>query len=238
MRFLSVADAARAVEFYRDVLGFAVRDVRDDYGMHAAVELVYGAARIQLTTHNGSDTAQRSRKILFFETDDLAAMREAVVARGGKPSEPEKVNWIKMQMFEVRDPDGHTLWFGQSFDEPEGPRPRRMMRTIMPELPLDNVPSGVAYYRDVLGFKVNYAQHDIGVMDRDEVRLLLIARTERHTGIASAYVYVEDVNALHAEFVAKGANVQGDPVSQPWGLREFPVFDLEGNQITFGQPFE
>ena len=30
----------------------------------------------------------------------------------------------------------------------------------MPEFPLDDVPAGVAYYRDVLGFEVNYQQHD------------------------------------------------------------------------------
>jgi uncharacterized glyoxalase superfamily protein PhnB len=113
-----------------------------------------------------------------------------------------------------------------------------MLRSIMPELPLDDVPAGVAYYRDVLGFQVNYQQHDLGVMDRDAVRLLLIARTERHKGIASACVYVEDADALHAELRAKGANVQGEPVSHPWGLREFHVLDLESNRITFAQPFE
>jgi uncharacterized glyoxalase superfamily protein PhnB len=75
-------------------------------------------------------------------------------------------------------------------------------------------------------------------MDRDRVRLLLIARTDRHTGIGSAYVYVDDADALYADLRAKGADVQGEPVSQPWGLREFLVLDLEGNRITFGQPFE
>ena len=37
---------------------------------------------------------------------------------------------------------------------------------------------------------------------------------------------------------AKGANVRGEPVSHPWGLRDFRVIDLEGNEITFGQTFE
>jgi hypothetical protein len=37
---------------------------------------------------------------------------------------------------------------------------------------------------------------------------------------------------------AKGANLQGEPVSQPWGLREFSLLDIEGNRLTFGQPFE
>ncbi len=108
----------------------------------------------------------------------------------------------------------------------------------MPELPLDDVPAGVAHYRDVLGFRVNYQQHNIGVMDRDAVRLLLIARTERHRGIGSAYVYVESADALYAELRANGASVQGEPVSRPWGLREFEVLDPEGNRLTFGQPFE
>jgi len=113
-----------------------------------------------------------------------------------------------------------------------------MLRQIMPMLPLDDVPAGVVHYRDVLGFKVNYQQSDFGVMDRDDVRVLLIARTERHKGIGSAYVYVEDADALCAELRAKGANVRGDPVSKPWGLREFLVLDPAGNEITFGQPFE
>jgi hypothetical protein len=33
---------------------------------------------------------------------------------------------------------------------------KRMLDQIMPELPLTDVPAGVAYYRDVLGFSVNY----------------------------------------------------------------------------------
>ena len=113
-----------------------------------------------------------------------------------------------------------------------------MLQKIMPEFPCDDVEAAVAHYRDVLGFKVNYAQHDIGVMDRDRVRLLLIARTERHLGIGSCYIYVEDADRLHAELTASGALVIDAPVSRPWGLREFHVEDLEGNRITFGQPFE
>jgi uncharacterized glyoxalase superfamily protein PhnB len=119
-----------------------------------------------------------------------------------------------------------------------GSRPWGGLEKIMPELPLADVSAGVAYYRDVLGFSVNYQQHDIGVMDRDAVRLLLIARTDRHTGIGSCYVYVHDADALHAELVACGALVQGEPISRPWGLREFRVLDPEGNRLTFGQPFE
>lgn len=241
-RHLVVADVGRSVAFYRDVLGFDVQDAKDFYGTPASAEVVSGAARIALGTHHAAAADAGRRQILFFETDDVAALRTALNGRGAKPIELEKVNWIKMHMFEVRDPDGHTLWFGQSYHEDyiemHTPAGQGQLRQILPELPLTNVPAGVAYYRDVLGFKINYAQDDLGVMYRDEVTLLLIPKTERHQGIGSCYVYVRDADALHAELSAKGANVQGEPVSHPWGLRDFSVLDLEGNQITFGQTFE
>jgi predicted enzyme related to lactoylglutathione lyase len=115
---------------------------------------------------------------------------------------------------------------------------RQEFEKIMPELPLANVAAGVAHYRDVLGFSVNYEMEGFAVLDRDRVRILLITKTERHQGIGSCYVYVADADALHAECVAAGANVEAPPVSRPWGLREFRVFDPEGNILTFGQPFE
>ena len=242
-RHLSVADIDRSLTFYRDVLGFHVRRTTVGDGVPAAAEALSGPARIQFSTGDAAydstgDQRPRGSAILFFETDDVAALRDAVLARGGKPSELEKANWIKMRVFVVRDPDGHALWFAQSFQEPELARAEPMLRQILPELPLANIATGIAHYRDVLGFAINYAQDDLGVMYRDAVTLLLVPKTERHKGIGSCYVYVRDADALHAELRAKGANVQGEPLSHPWGLRDFSVLDLEGNQITFGQPFE
>jgi uncharacterized glyoxalase superfamily protein PhnB len=233
-RLLSVADVDRSIAFYRDVLGFHARE--------RAVES--GPARLGFVSGDDApdSTGQvrpRGAAILFFETDDVAGLRDLVIARGGTPSELEQVNWTKMRVFQIHDPDGHTLWFGQSFQEPEaGKDPRRQLQQMLPELPLSDVSAGVTYYQRVLGFRINYAQDDLGVMDRDDVTILLIARTDRHTGIGSCEAYVRDADALYAELVARGANVQGEPVSHPWGLRDFRVLDLEGNRITFAQPFE
>lgn len=242
-RHLSVADVARSVTFYRDVLGFEARDLPHGDGVPAVAEVVSGPARIQLGTQDDaadSTGAQRPRgaAILFFATDDVAATREAIRKRGGAPTELEKVNGITMRVFEIRDPDGHTLWFGQSFQQPDTPRDPGQLREALPMLPLSDVSAGVAYYQEVLGFRINYAQDDIGVMFRDDVTILLVQRTTAMTGIGAFEAYVRDADALHAELVARQARVQGEPVSRPWGLRDFTVLDLEGNRITFAQTFE
>lgn len=238
-RYLGTADMARAVAFWRDIAGFEVLGTTAD----GATELVSGEAYIRLDqTDPAADLSGTGRPpgaaVVYFQTNDVEAMHAAVRMRGGEPSELERVNWIKMRVFQVRDPDGHTLWFGQSYNVDFPPRPRGMIYKAMPDIPCDDVPGAVRHYRDVLGFTINYEQADLGVMDRDDVRVLLISRTPRHTGIGSAYFYVRDVDALFVEFLENGADVQGEPISHPWGLREITVLDSEGNRLVFGQTFE
>jgi catechol 2,3-dioxygenase-like lactoylglutathione lyase family enzyme len=243
MRFIAVASLNRSIEFYRDVLGFQVTTHEDE------AEAVLGPVRIRLGESGYSPgdmwfTAARpaGSGILFLQTDDVEATQAALRQRGGTPSDIEKVNWIKMRMLEIRDPDGNVVWFGQSYHIPDSPSRRKGqphgLRQALPELPFDNVPAAVAYYRDVLGFRINFQQDDLGVMDRDSITVLLISRTEQHRGIGSFGVYVEDADALYEELAAKGAEVEGPPVSYPWGLRSFRVLDLEGNRIMFCQTFE
>jgi len=235
-RVLGARDVDRAVAFWCDVLGFEVSGPTDD-----GVELRSGRARIQVGQLDvAPDLAKEGppgSAIVFFDTNDVEAMQALIRARGGQTTQLENVNWIKRRVFEVRDPDGHVIWFGQSYHQKSPDRPRRMISRIMPELPCDDVPAAVRHYHDVLGFSVNYEQDELGVMDRDEVRLLLIARTPLH-GIGSASFYVRDVDGLYNELVRSGADVQSEPVSQPWGLREFRVLDADRNRLTFAQTFE
>ena len=235
MRVIGVADAAQSTAFFTGILGF---EKRQD-----ATEVVSGPARIEFASHDFAPNDREHPRaagsaVLFFETDDIAAAHAAVRERGGHPSEIEKVNWIKMQMFAIRDPDGHTLWFGQSYDREQARDTHGLCEKAIPNLPVDDVPRASQYYQQVLGFKRNYEQADLAVLDRDDVTVVLFPRTERHKGIATAYIYVRDADALFAELRASGAKLQGEPVSHPWGLRDFQVLDLDGNEIRFGQPFE
>ena len=244
MRFLAVADVDRSARFYRDVLDF---DVREQNG---GMEATLGPVRIRFGKEGfepGDWTFETPRPpgsaILFLECEDVAAKRTALRVRGAVTSGLERVNWIKMQVFEVRDPDGNVLWFGQSYHKGQDSPSRRAeqsrgLRQALPELPFHDVAAAVVYYRDVLGFRINYQQHDLGVMDRDAITVLLIARTAQHQGIGSCEFYVSDADALYDELQGKGAGIQGPPVSRPWGLRDFRIIDLEGNRLTFAQTFE
>ena len=44
---------------------------------------------------------------------------------------------------------------------------------------------------------------------------------------------VDDVDALHAELIAKGVRIDTGPVDQTWGTREMYVRDVDGNCIRF-----
>ena len=237
MRFIGVADRERAITFYRDVLGFEIKQQDDG----TAVE--YGPVRIQFAEsdfepEDFDHPLPIGSAALFFETSDLEAMRNLICARGGNPGTIAKVNWIKFRMFEVRDPDGHKLWFGQTYNREDCAPKVGQLQQALPEMPFDNVAAAVAYYRDILGFGINYQQDDLGVMFRDKITILLISRTEKHKGIGSFEVYIENADALYEELRAKGANLLSKPTSRPWGLRDFAVEDLEGNHITFAQTFE
>src|SRR5262249_37796397 len=146
MRSVAVANINRSIAFYRDVLGFELK-VRAD-----GADATLGPAHIRLATEGiaaGGGASQTPRRpgsaVLFLQAGDVLATHSAISARGGSPSEIERVNWIKMQMFEIRDPDMNVLWFGQSFhkeqDSPSrrGTQPHGIWQAL-PELPFDNVP--------------------------------------------------------------------------------------------------
>jgi catechol 2,3-dioxygenase-like lactoylglutathione lyase family enzyme len=97
----------------------------------------------------------------------------------------------------------------------------------------------VGYYRDVLGFQVTfeYGQPTFYTcLCRDEVALHLIAsaQTKRLPGNGGISVFVRDVDAVYAELEARGAKLVGQPQNYDYGMRDFDVADLDGNQLTFG----
>jgi catechol 2,3-dioxygenase-like lactoylglutathione lyase family enzyme len=99
--------------------------------------------------------------------------------------------------------------------------------------------AGQAYFRDALGFKVDWVDPDgdFGAVSRGDAQLFLCERCQGTPG-AWAWVFARDVDRLHAEFVERGATILERPSDRPWGMREMRVADRDGNVLRFGGPIE
>ena len=43
-----------------------------------------------------------------------------------------------------------------------------------------------------------------------------------------------DVDALYQELKSRGARILNEPKDYPYGMRDFDINDLDGNQLCFG----
>lgn len=95
------------------------------------------------------------------------------------------------------------------------------------------------YFRDVHDFAVTFEWgtplHYV-CLCRDDVQLHLLsaAGTTRQPGQAGLCIFVRDVDAVHATLKARGATIPKPPETYAYGMRDFDVIDLDGNQITYG----
>ena len=114
-----------------------------------------------------------------------------------------------------------------------------------PVLMVRDVKAAAEAYAEKLGFEVlGYWGEPAGfsIVRRGPVTLMLATpwtgdafRPNAAFGRPDAYIYCEDVDALHAELVQRGAEVICAPEDQPHGCREITVRDLDGHEIIFGQ---
>ena len=116
---LRVADVARSIEFYRDMLGFAVEiDKAPQFAMIRVGGPTGGT--IGLLVHDGGDplgsksTTPRQRAGIHVEltTDRLDALYEQLKARGVEFFEPPHEEPWERSM-RVHDPDGYTIEFAE-----------------------------------------------------------------------------------------------------------------------------
>ena len=102
-----------------------------------------------------------------------------------------------------------------------------------PILRVNNLAASIRYFRDVLGFSLDW--HDpsqFASVTRGDANLML---TEGGQGNPPAWVWigVGDTQALCSEYQSRGARIRMDPTNFPWGL-EMHVEDLDGNVMRFG----
>ncbi len=109
------------------------------------------------------------------------------------------------------------------------------MATILPVRDLD---AALDHYRR-LGFRVNPYDGGYGYAVRGSADLHLAVRPglDPRQNASAAYLYVDDADALFAEWRAAGVEGQFfETHHTDYGLREAAHIDLDGNLLRFGSP--
>ncbi len=124
--------------------------------------------------------------------------------------------------------------------------------SIAPYFIVDDVVATANDYRDRLGFRYDRFWGDppaFCMVWRSGVVIMLaqVERTglirpnrtiEREGGAWDAYVWVDDADALLAEFRSKGVTIARDVCDQPYGCRDFEIDDHNGYRLCFGHDIE
>ena len=119
---------------------------------------------------------------------------------------------------------------------------------IAPYFIVDDVVATANFYRDKLGFRYERFWGDppaFCMVTRAGVIIMLSQFREtglmRPNGRAvpggdawDAYVWVEDADALYAEFKIKGVTIARHICDQPYGNRDFDIEDCNGYRLCFG----
>ncbi|MBI2297953.1 MAG: VOC family protein [Armatimonadetes bacterium] len=123
---VSVSDVDRSVAFYES-LGFETLNKIQWEGQTSWAALRRDGANLMLGlghTHDEEgntlpmDHSHGHREcILYLRVEDVAGMRDDLLARGHAPSELE-VQFYGMKETHVEDPDGYLIIFGENTDEP------------------------------------------------------------------------------------------------------------------------
>lgn len=116
-----------------------------------------------------------------------------------------------------------------------------------PVLLVRDVVAAANYYRDAAGFSYDgfYGEPPSFCICQRDGMCLMLAQVDDAGQLkpfwkirdktCNAYFWVDDADALYAEMKAAGARMDYGPCTQPYGVREFGIQDLDQYDISFGQ---
>jgi len=118
------------------------------------------------------------------------------------------------------------------------------LKSITPILFVRDVPTSAAYFRDKLGFQIDFLYGEppfYGAVSRDGVCIHFRCVREpnfaklaaREHSLILASIEVDDIHAIFAELKGRGAEIVQPPTKQTWGGTDLYVRDPDGNVISF-----
>jgi catechol 2,3-dioxygenase-like lactoylglutathione lyase family enzyme len=106
------------------------------------------------------------------------------------------------------------------------------IKRVVPDIVSDRIDESREFYTEFLGFDLAM---DMGwvltfVSPSNPTAQITLVRggSEKTTGHPNLSIEVEDVDAVHAEAVARGLQIVYPLTDEPWGVRRFFVADPNG----------
>jgi hypothetical protein len=110
-----------------------------------------------------------------------------------------------------------------------------------------NVPASVAYWVEKVGFEATGVwgePPEFAILRRDDARIMVGKAKDDHTLIPhskardalwNAYFWINDAKAMFAELSGRGAIIDYGLEMKDYGVLEFGIRDLDGQDIGFGE---
>jgi predicted enzyme related to lactoylglutathione lyase len=128
-------------------------------------------------------------------------------------------------------------------------RESRPRWSIAPYFIVDDVVATANYYRDQLGFHYERFWNEppsFCIVERNGVFIMLAqfetggvmrpnCKVDPEGSAFDAYIWIDDVDALYAEFKAKGVRIVRDIGDRIYRCRDFDIEDCNGYRLCFGQ---
>ena len=118
------------------------------------------------------------------------------------------------------------------------------MNEAMPVLQVSDVTQSQRFYCDQLGFTTNGVWGEgpeFCIIQRGKVVIALDRSRDGAIPLNqywAAYIYVDDADALCAEFTGRGVEIVRGPEDAPYRMREIDVRDPDGHLLAFARDLD
>jgi catechol 2,3-dioxygenase-like lactoylglutathione lyase family enzyme len=106
---------------------------------------------------------------------------------------------------------------------------------IIPILSVRDVAASARFYRDTLGFRVDWGEGEgsgMASVSRDGHAIMLCHGEQGQPG-TWIWIGVENIEPLYAQYAARGATFREKPRNHPWAY-EMRIEDPDGHVLRFG----
>lgn len=113
-----------------------------------------------------------------------------------------------------------------------------MLIDIHPKLPMRSKSATREFYTRHLGFtdigQADYPDYLMLRRDKVEIHFFSFPTLDPDQNDGQVYIRVKDIKTLYDELKATGIRIS-ELKDYPWNQREFSVWDLDTNLLTFGE---